>query len=102
MHEHRARSIVIAAACVTFLATLPFTLPAAIYLVLSVYALVKGIGSGTNAPSAVTIFVAIVLLVSAFVAMLAGAIVLIGRPMTPRRRRVTDLDAGPELEELGI
>lgn len=90
----------IAVAAVAFFATLPFTLPVAIYLVLSVYALVKAIGSGSDAPSAVTVSVAMALLVSVFTALLAGTITLVGRPMTPRRRRRDDVDV--DLEELGV
>jgi hypothetical protein len=100
VREHRGLSIAIAVVIVAFLATLPFTLAVATYVTLSVYALVKMIGSGSDAPSAVTILVAIVLLVTLFAGLLAGTIVLVGRPMTPRRRREAEVEAYPE--ELGI
>jgi hypothetical protein len=100
VREHRGLSIAIAVVIVAFCVTLAFTLVVATYVTLSVYALVKGIGSGSDAPSGLTILVAIVLLVTLFAALLAGTIVLVGRPMTPRRRRATEVE--PLRDEIGI
>ena len=86
MHEHRALSIVLALASVGFLATLAFTLVVAVWVALSIYALVKMIGSAPDSADAVVVLVTVALLVSALVVGLAGSIALIGRPMTPRKR----------------
>jgi hypothetical protein len=87
MHEHRGLSIAIAVASLGFLATLAFTLVVAVWIALSVYALVKMIGSAPDSPDPVVVLVTVVLLVGALVTGLAGTIALIGRPMTPRKRR---------------
>ena len=87
MYEHRGLSIVLALASLGFLATLAFTLTVAIWITLSVYALVKMIGSAPDSADPVVVLVAIVLLVSAFVAALGGTIALLGRSMTPRKRK---------------
>jgi hypothetical protein len=87
MYEHRGLSIAIALASLGFLATLAFTLVVAVWIALSVYALVKMIGSAPDSPDPVVVLVTMVLLVGALVTGLAGTIALIGRPMTPRKRR---------------
>lgn len=86
MHEHRGLAMTIALVCLGVLAFLPFILPVAIWIVLSVYALVKGIGAGTAEPQAATVLVAIVLLVFLTVLALGGGLALLGRPMAPRKR----------------
>ena len=87
MHEHRGLSIALALASLGFFATLAFVLVVAIWIALSIYALVKMIGSAPDSADPVVVLVTVVLLVSAFVAGLAGGIALLGRPMTPRKRR---------------
>jgi hypothetical protein len=92
MHEHRGLSIAIALASLGFFATLAFVLVVPIWIALSVYALVKMIGSAPDSANATPVLVTVVLLVSTLVAGLAGGIALLGRPMTPRKRK--DREAG--------
>jgi hypothetical protein len=87
MREHRGLSIVLALASVVFFAGLAFALTVAIWVTLSVYALVKMIGSAPDSADPVVVLVSIVLLVGVFATSFAGAIALVGRPMTPHKRR---------------
>jgi hypothetical protein len=87
MREHRGLSIVLALASVGFFTGLAFALTVAIWVTLSVYALVKMIGSAPDSADPVVVLVSIVLLVGVFATSFAGAIALVGRPMTPRKRR---------------
>lgn len=87
MREHRGLSIVLALASLGFFTTLAFAMTGAIWVTLSVYALVKMIGSAPDPADPVVVLISIVLLVGAFATAFAGAIALVGRPMTPRRRR---------------
>jgi hypothetical protein len=87
MREHRGLSIVLALASVGFFTGLAFVLTVAIWVTLSVYALVKMIGSAPDSADPVVVLVSIVLLVGVFATSFAGAVALVGRPMTPRRRR---------------
>lgn len=97
MHEHRGLSIAIALASLGFFATLAAVLVVALWIALSVYALVKMIGSAPDSADPVVVLVAVVLLVSAFVVGLGGTIALLGRPMTPRKRK--DREASIDLPE---
>ena len=87
MREHRGPSIVLALASLGFFATLAFVLTVAIWLTLSVYALVKMIGSAPDSADPAVVLVSVVLLVGALATAFAGALALVGRPMSPRRRR---------------
>ncbi len=93
MHEHRGLSIVIALASLGFFAMLAFVIVVAIWVTLSIYALVKMVGSAPDSASAVAVLTSVVLLVSALVAGLAGGITLLGRPMTPRKREDREAQA---------
>jgi hypothetical protein len=97
MHEHRGLSIAIALASFGFFASLAFVLVVAIWITFSVYALVKMIGSAPDAANPAAVLVMLVLLVSALVAALGGGIALLGRSMTPRKRkdRLTAMSDAP-------
>ena len=87
MREHRGLSIALALASLGFFATLAFVLTVAIWVTLSVYALVKMIGSAPDSADPAVVLVSIVLLVGAFATAFAGTLALVGRPMSPRKRR---------------
>jgi hypothetical protein len=87
VHEHRGLSIAIAMIAVAFLATLPFALTILIWLSLCIYSLVKMIGAGDDHAVALTVLLQVVLLVGFLALAYAGTIALIGRSMSPRRRR---------------
>jgi hypothetical protein len=56
-----------------------------LWLSLTVYAIVKAIGSAPDEPSATTIVLIVVSLVTAMVALFAGLVALIGRSMKRKR-----------------
>ena len=63
---------------------------------LSVYGFVKLIGSGSDDPDAAGILIAMALIVTTLVALLAGIIKLIGKAMEPAKRdRGTAVFPGP-------
>ena len=97
MRENRGISTAIAVVTLLFLAAMPFLMPTAIWIVLSVYAIVKGAGSAPDHPNAVTVVLSIVGIVTVSTLAIAAAIALLGRAMTPKRRRrgdqVATLDA---------
>ncbi len=90
MHEHRGIAISIAIVAVTFLAALPFLIPTTIWIALTIYAMVKGAGSAPDQANATVVMLSIVGIVSLFTLAIAGAIALLGRAMTPKRRRRED------------
>lgn len=57
------------------------------WLALTIYAIVKWIGAAPDAPSPTTVLLLVVSLVTALVLALTVPIALVGRSMTPRRRR---------------
>jgi hypothetical protein len=79
-------SLAIGGIATAFFAFLPFVIVVLVYLALSVYALVVAIGHG-GAPNPVTVLVTVVLLVSVLALAFAGTVVLVGRSLTPKRRR---------------
>jgi hypothetical protein len=87
VREHRGLSIALALASLGFFATLAFVLTVAIWVTLSVYALVKMIGSAPDSADPAVVLVSIVLLVGAFATAFAGTLALVGRSMSPRKRR---------------
>jgi hypothetical protein len=100
VREHTGISVVIAGIAVAFLVTLPWALAAAIWVAFSIYAAIKVIGSGSDSPNAVAILVTVVGVVTVFVAALGVTISVLGRSMTPaRRRRRRDGDPFSELPE---
>src|SRR5712692_7366901 len=82
----RSVGLAIAGALVTFFAMLPFALVVAVYLFVTIYAIVRAIGPGAG-ENAVAIVVGFVLVTSALGLTIAGAVFLLGRSITPRKRR---------------
>ncbi len=65
---------------------LPFVFIVALYLFLTIYAIVRAIGPGAG-ENPVTIVVGFVLITSVFAILLGVAIHLIGRSLAPKRLR---------------
>jgi hypothetical protein len=78
--------LAIAGAIVAFFATLPFVLIVTLYVFLTIYAIVRAIGPGAG-ENPVTIVVGFVLITSVFAVLLGVTIHLIGRSLTPKKRR---------------
>jgi hypothetical protein len=78
--------IAVAGVIVVFLTVLPFVFIVALYVFLTIYAIVRVIGPGAG-ENPVTILVGFVLITSTFAALLGAAIHLVGRSLTPKRRR---------------
>lgn len=87
MHEHRGAAGAVAGATVGFFMILGAVVVVLGWIGLSGYALVKAIGGGSDAPSPVTVIVFFVLLVTTLVTGFTASLALIGRSMTPRKRR---------------
>jgi hypothetical protein len=87
MRENRGLAAVIAISSLVFLVTLPFTIPSAIWLVIFVYAIVKAIGSAPEQPDPAALLIAIIAIVTFFTLAISVAISLLGRAMTPKRRK---------------
>jgi cell division protein FtsX len=65
---------------------LPAVLAIAIWILVSVYAIVKWIGSAPDQANPVVIVVGVVMLVTLLVLLIAVAVGLVGRSMNPKRR----------------
>lgn len=78
--------LAVAGVIVTFFTVLPFVFIVALYVFLTIYAIVRAIGPGTG-ENPVTILVGFVLITSMFATLLGVAIHLVGRSFTPKRRR---------------
>jgi hypothetical protein len=93
VHENRGIAIGIAVVAALFLASLPFLIPTTIWLALTVYAIVKGAGSAPEQPDPAVVALTIVGIVSFFTVAIAAAVTLLGRGMTPKKRRRDELTA---------
>lgn len=82
----RGVGLAVAAMLVSFFATLPLALIVALYLFVTVYAIVRAIGPGAG-ENPVAIVIGFVMITTALVTLLAGSVHLVGRSLTPRRRR---------------
>ena len=69
------------------LVTLPFAIPSTIWVVLFVYAIVKAAGSAPEQADPAAILLAIVAIVTFFTLAIMVAVSLLGRAMSPKRRR---------------
>lgn len=69
-----------------FWVVLPVLVVVGVYSLLTVYAIVKAVGSAPEQPNAVAIALGIVGLVTLFVVIIGVAISLIGRAANPKRR----------------
>jgi len=87
MHEDRGTSIAIVVVVVVFLAAMPFLIPTLIWIALSVYAIVKGAGSAPEDADPAAVILTIVGIVTVLSVLIAGAVALLGRAMTPKKRR---------------
>jgi hypothetical protein len=96
VHEDRGISIGIAVVVVLFLAALPFLLPTVIWIGLTVYAIVKGAGSAPDHANPAVVVLSIVGIVTFFTVAIAAAVTLLGRAITPKKRR-----RGDELASVG-
>jgi hypothetical protein len=90
VREHRGLAIVITVVAVGALAALPVLVPTTIWIALSIYAIVKALGSAPEQADPAAVVLTIVGIVSFFTLAIAGAIALLGRGMTPKRRRRED------------
>ena len=79
-------SLAVAGVIVAFFAFLPFVFLVSLYVFLTIYAIVRTIGPGTG-ENAVAIVVGFVLITSMFAVLLGVTIHLVGRSLTPRKRR---------------
>lgn len=71
---------------VVFFVSLPFVLLVSLYVFVTIYAIVRAIGPGAG-ENAIAIVVGFVLITSVFVVLLGVTIHLVGRSLTPRKRR---------------
>ena len=78
--------LAVAGVLVTFFTTLPFVFIVVLYLFMSIYAIVRAIGPGSG-EDPVTIVVGFVLLTSLFAVLMAVTVHLVGRSLTPAKRR---------------
>ena len=90
MRELRGAALAIAVVIIAFTATLGAAIVVLGWTSLSVYGFVKLIGGGSDEPNAAGILVAMVLLVTTLVVLLAGTIKLIGKAMAPAKRRTPE------------
>jgi hypothetical protein len=81
--------VAIGAVLMLLFAAMPFLLVVVLYLFLSGYAIAHGIASGQG-EDAVTIVVGFVLTTTLFALLVGIAVHLIGRSITPRKRRGDD------------
>jgi quinol-cytochrome oxidoreductase complex cytochrome b subunit len=87
MRENRGLAAAIAVTSLMFLVTLPFAIPSTIWIVLFVYAIVKAAGSAPEQADPFGIVLAIVVVVTFFTLAIGVAVSLLGRAMTPKRRK---------------
>jgi uncharacterized membrane protein YeiB len=86
LREYTGISLGIAGILVTFFAILPVLIVVTVYSFLTVYAIVKAIGSAPDSASALTVLLGVVLTVTLFVTLLGGGIALVGRSIDPKDR----------------
>jgi len=94
MHELRGTAIAIAIVVVASFAVMGAVIVVLGWTGFSVYALVKMIRDGSDEASATGFMVGVVVMVTTLVALLAGAIKLVGRRMEPRKRGDRALEDG--------
>jgi len=85
--DARGAGLAIAGMTVTFYVALAALVVVGMWTVLCVYAIVKWIGSAPKAPDPTVIVLSVVLLVTLLVTLLAVGIGLVGRSMTPKKRK---------------
>ncbi|MDP9297901.1 MAG: hypothetical protein M3O98_04445 [Actinomycetota bacterium] len=86
VREHTGLSMGIAASVAAFFVIMPALIAVAVYMFLTVYAIVKAVGSAPKQASPLTVLVGVAIIVATFATLLGGAIALLGRAMNPRKR----------------
>jgi hypothetical protein len=87
VRENRFAALGVAAVSVIFFMLLAFLLVVTVWIALSIYALVKAIGSAPDDASPRTVLLIVVGLVGLFTLGFAGAVRLLGRSMVARGRQ---------------
>jgi ABC-type Na+ efflux pump permease subunit len=87
MEEHRGPAIAVAAVAVTFFALMAGIIVALGWVSLTVYAVVKMIGSAPDQASPTTVVLIFVGLVTVLAVALSGLVLLAGKSMATRKRR---------------
>jgi len=88
MGGDRPIGLVIAAVVVGVLVVLPMAIVTGFYLFASVYAIIAGSDFGSDTINVSAFLTGLVLTVAVGVLMMAGAVSLIGRSLSPKRHRV--------------
>jgi len=88
MGGDRPMGLVIAAVVVGVLVVLPMAIVTGFYLFASVYAIIAGSDFGSDTINVSAFLTGLVLTVAVGVLMMAGAVSLIGRSLSPKRHRV--------------
>lgn len=100
MREHTGASLGVAGVAVTALVTLGAILVPLLWVALSIYALVKAIGSAPDSANPVVVLLIVVGLVTLLVAGIAVSLALVGKSMTPKSRKRREREAQAEAESL--
>lgn len=87
MRENSGIALAIAASILGFFVMLAFVIVFLMFGFLFVYAIVKGFGPETAHASPTTVLVGLVVIVGTLTVALTTGIGMLGRSMTPRRRR---------------
>lgn len=87
MKENSGIALAIVASIVSFFMMLAFVIVVLMFAFLFVYAIVKAFGPETAHASAMTVVVGLVVIVGSLTVALTTGIGMLGRSMTPRRRR---------------
>ena len=93
MHEYRGIAVGVAIIIVALTVALAGLAVVFGWTAFGIYALVKLIGSGSDEANEVGLIVGMVLLVTALVTLIAGAIKLVGKAMEPAKRRDEGFEA---------
>lgn len=92
MREHRGAAIGVAIFITGFLTIVGALLVVFGWIGLSVYATVKAIGSAPDSANPTVVVLLLSGLVATFTVLLAAAIALVGRAMTPKKRSKRDAE----------
>ncbi len=87
MNDRRGAAIGVAILIVAFLSILGALLVVLGWVGMSVYAAVKAIGSAPDSANPTVVVLLFVGLITVFTVLLAAAIALVGRAMTPKKRK---------------
>lgn len=92
MREHQGAAIGVAVFVTGFLTVLAALLVVFGWIGLSIYAIVKAVGSAPDSANATVVVLILAGLVAAFTVLLAVTTALVGRSMTPKRRSKRDAE----------